>query len=277
MKTTTALWLLLAFSTPLAAQDQDFSMAPAPELKKYERFAGHWTGKGSFTGPDGTKMGWTSKATGAWILGKQFLREDLRVDFEVSGVPPYIAVNFHGYDRETKRYQSYHISNEGAISIAEGHWVGGDKHVNWSTTVQNGTVVSTRMITTFNETGYDLKMESAYGAGPFETSLDGKVTRAKEGYKLSAEDEKIALAPAAEEMKRLARMAGTYVMKGKVVPMPGLPAMPVSATEEIRKLFDGSVLLGTIKGDETGRAPTSSRRSPQAVGIRRKSATSSFR
>ena len=44
-------------------------------------------------------------------------------------------------------------------------------------------------------------------------------------------------------------MVGKYTLKGKMVPVPGAPATPISGRESCQSLFSGSVLASHIFGD----------------------------
>ena len=86
---------------------------PAPELKRFERLIGHYTGKGTATMEHGkAPIDWTCKSTYAWTLGNHFVSVDSIVDFG-SAMPPLAFRELLGWDREGQRYVAIGVSNEG--------------------------------------------------------------------------------------------------------------------------------------------------------------------
>lgn len=240
---TAILACLVLTASTLPAQDP--GMAPPDELKRLEPLLGSWTGKGmAYMGPDAPGSEWTSTHKVQKIMNGHFLMEEMTI--EMSMGPDQSAtlafVSFMGWDAEKETYTIHSISNMGKIERSEVHWIDDKTMVSMQVAEHEGQQVLSRWTTTLGDGKYELLGEEAVGGGPFFVHVKGTATRVDEDKPVNLDDIGAFMATPSPEMKRAARMAGSYTVTGKWCMDPSQGMTPFKGEEVIEPIFGGTVL-----------------------------------
>lgn len=232
------------------------NVQPAPQLAKFERFLGAYEGSGTvYSEPGQPGMPWTSRSHSRKVLNGHFLHDVLEIDFGEAMPTKMLMQSLLGWDRENEKYTGYTVTNLGAIHDTTYHWIDDDTLLTISATVENGEPTLQREMIRFTSTGYDMRIERAVGTGKFHEHVVGTFKRSNVAEASAAvpapADTAFMFAPPAAEMTSLVRCAGTWDVKGKMIPAPGLPEAPISGTETLKPLYGGHVLIGRVVGDPT--------------------------
>jgi hypothetical protein len=237
------------------ASAQDAMPGPAPELKRFERLIGNYTGKGTATmAPGQPPIEWTCQSTYAWTLGKHFVSADTIVDFGAA-MPPLAFRELLGWDREGKRYVAIGVGNEGTGSLGEITFPSDDTMVQLVAKKHEGEPCVERNVTTFTKDGMQYRMTLLGGTGASMDVVSGSFTRADKLKPLAVEAA-AAMAPLAAPAVKMNRMAGTYAVAGEMIMMPGMPVMKITGTDECRPIFGGAVLQTSTTGKSEGSSET---------------------
>jgi hypothetical protein len=242
---------------------------PAPELKKFDKLIGSWSGSGTVRWThDAKPENWTAEVTARWVLGGHFVEEEVTVNLGPDRPVPLEFRTLHGFDREQNRYVTYSAGSIGESHCCESFWLGDSVYVTPNAGTEGGLPAIDRSMARFSKDSYTYLIERAVGDGPVHVHVEGTFKRgaplAREGGKPPAEKpvvdlekktEKVADKPAGilsgsgERMKALEGWRGTWKIKGRVIPMPGSQPMEISGTETIESLFGGRVLAARMRGD----------------------------
>ena len=242
-----SLLLLVPFAS---AQDPQMQ-GPAPELKRFERLIGNYTGKGTASmAPGEAPMEWTCQATYAWTLGKHFVGADTVVDF--GGAIPALAFReLLGWDRETKRYVVISVGNEGAGTLNEITFPSDDTMVQIVPKKTEGRAGVERHETIFTKDGMKFRLTMLAATGPSIEVVSGSFTRVDKLKPLAVEAA-AAMGPLGQPVEKMNRVAGTYAVAGEMIMMPGTPVMKITGTDRCRPIFSGAVLQISTTGKTEG-------------------------
>lgn len=248
LKTSLLLPALLVPALAAAGAAQ-MPEGPAKELARYDRLLGDFEGSGQvFHAPDAPPGQWTSVTSCTKVLGGHFLREDTSIDLGAEVPTPLQFTTFYGFDRETKSYRSYSMTNMGEVSTAEIHFIG-DKMVWTGASMFQGQPKIERWQVQFGDRGYTMIGEEAVGDSAFFTHVTGTFKKATGAEKAELADAAFVQGNGPATMKGFARMAGSYRLEGQMIPAAGAPEMAIAGDSELRLIFGGSVLEMTVKGD----------------------------
>ena len=235
---------LLAAAFPALAQEGE----PPKELERFDVLLGNWDGKGKMIQSEGgLEIEWTAALTATRILDGNFLQVDERIDFGAMNPAPLVFRTIYGFDRETKRFTYFGVSNAGGASHGNMFWTGAGKLVSTSILTEGSEPISYLSVTNFSESGHSFTIKKVEGGGKIFVNVLGSYKRGKNSF--SAESVSDEFMPVPVEMDRVKPMLGSWSIKGSVYPMPGGPAMAISGREEITKIFGGHVLMARIEGD----------------------------
>ena len=248
--------LLVTGSTLALAQEG--APTPAPELQNYAPWVGEWHGKGTARmNVEDPEMAWTSTNVYAWILGGHVLQETTEIRFPEYDIPSMQFMTFFCYDAQTKEHRSFGVENSGGATISTVHWIDG---VVTSTNqgVENGAPFTDHWITQMKKGAIEFTGHRMLGSGAPYTHVQGTMVRVDADDSKSTPKAKPAEAgmtkPSAP-MLRLAKMAGNYRLDGSMVPLPGMPALPITARTEVKLLFGGTVCEMRDFGDPIDGVP----------------------
>lgn len=242
-----SLFLLIPF-VPAQAPEMP---GPAPELKRFERLIGSYTGKGTAVmEPGKAPIDWTCQSTYEWTLGNHFVSVNSIVDFG-SAMPPLAFRELLGWDGEGKRYVAIGVSNEGEGFLNEIVFPTNDTMVQIVAKKMGGSPCAERQETTFTKDGMQFRMTILGVTGPTFECVNGSFLRA-DNLKPVAIEASAAMAPAAEPLVKMTKAAGTYEFKGEMIMMPGTPVMKLTGTDNCRPIFGGTVLQTTTTGKSEG-------------------------
>lgn len=239
--------LTLPLARPAIAQEAP--PGPAAELQKFAGLIGHWQGTGTANmGPTPSK--WRSQSTYAWSLGKHFVQEDSRITFE--DMPqPMVFRQYYGWDRENQRYVAVVVNNGGEAMLNEIEMLADGTMLQFSPHSQAGTSYVERSRTRVGGDEIHFSVDLLLPEGASMAVVDGKMKRVARLEPL-AEDASAFNATPNPAMTKLARMAGTYDVKGQMVMMPGTPPTKISGTDTMTPQFGGTILHTRTIGHAEG-------------------------
>ena len=152
--------------------------SPAPELKKLDFLAGHWTAEGTMTppGPPTTPATkWTMTTKAEWLEGSHFLVEHSDGDLGPMGKITELAVM--GFDRDRKIYTYNAFSSLGEAESATGT-LDGDTWTWLSDEHRNGAAFKGRYtMKVLSPTSYTMKFEMSQDGASWATVMEGKATK----------------------------------------------------------------------------------------------------
>ncbi len=256
MKAITALCVLPLLPPGRRALDDGAALfPPAAELAKLERQLGLWESSGTTSMPGSDeKLEWTAKSSARRVLSGHWIEESLWVEFKGAPFPAYAMLSYYGWDRENKRYVGVVANNEGAVGSSEMLFLEDDLLVSVDHSVTRGHPMLSRNVTRFSGDSFEFKVETTIDNSPLMTMVAGEGKRTAAKGEVSLEKAQ-AMAPVPADMARLARMAGSYKIKGRVIPMPGAEPMEMSAKETVRTILGGGVLHFHVHGDAVAGNP----------------------
>ncbi len=250
-KSSIFLLALCLFGPDLRGQEEP-AAAPGPpaELEKFDRMLGTWAGTGTAVMAPGEEPGtWTSRSQVRKAMGGYFLEEVTVIDAGPAMPAPLVFLSYYGYDTQRGRYLSVGAGNMGLVSATEIHWVDENTMVSAQTSIENGSFVVDRWVTTIEKDRSSFVGQRAVGGGAFFEHLRGEMQRTDEPFVAPDLEAVPGMAPAGPEMERLNRMAGRYRLSGSFQMAPDAPPMDVTGDEIMAPLFGGCVLGATVKGD----------------------------
>ncbi|MCZ6506575.1 MAG: DUF1579 family protein [Acidobacteria bacterium] len=239
-----------------AAVTQDDMLKPATQLQKYASLVGTWEGSGTvIDAPSAPANEWTAKSTYQWVLGGHFLRQDMSVDFDEQGT--LLFRNFYGWDRETQSYMLFETSNMGTAEAIELHWPAEDTMVHTSTGVEGGQLSVKRWISKIRGNTLTFSCQQALGESDFFLHARGEMKQTSKTVSMvklvdAAFMPEIIIA--AEKIKPLSGMIGSYKMKGWMIE-PGQPKTDISGIQIVKLLFGGTLIELEMKGDPMPNMP----------------------
>jgi hypothetical protein len=170
------LFACTAALTAAIAPAQESSQRPAA-LQKFEKVIGNWEGQGTHTPyPGAEAMAWTSTSTAQWILGGQFMLEDMRIKFAAAGVMPSDTIIFrtlHGWDPERKVVFTHQVSNMGMGGAGELHWHDDNTLLAVNHGIEGGVPYVERTLSKLTDGTF--QMARASGDGEMTVSVEGKM------------------------------------------------------------------------------------------------------
>jgi Protein of unknown function (DUF1579) len=255
------LFCVLPLLSPAAfAQEGEMDMGPAKEVKAFDKLLGTWTGSGTVRASADARMKWTATSHTTSVLGGHFVQEDTKIVFEGEQAPPALVFRtLYGFDKETKRWMSYAISNMGTAEAKQIHWVDGKMMSGGSKVEKDMTgkdqFIVERWSTTFNEDGYSVASYQTIGNGRPFAHVVGSFKKAKVAN-ASFKANKIApMIPVPKQMGALQKWSGSYHLKGWMIMMPGMPKTDITAKETVESIFGGAAIEFRLKGDPIPNMP----------------------
>jgi hypothetical protein len=223
---------------------------PAPELKKLVHMIGSWTGKGdSYEGPGKPSMPWTAEMDFRWGYDGHWVVENSRIIF--GGDQPDLHFRaFWGWDRENKRYVTLGMNNMGEIIQSEFR-LKEDGTLIWiNDRMQMGQRHVSRSIAQFGKEKGAFRMYEAVDDEKEFLHVEGEYVRSKQELTIPMVKQTFPFPLPTKQVDKIAGMCGSYTMKGEWSQAPGAPAMPISGTERIHKVYGGLMLAFESRGDE---------------------------
>jgi Protein of unknown function (DUF1579) len=178
MKRSSITILLIAFTLALAGslEAQMGPPTPAPELKKLDFLAGHWTSEATVNPGPGMPGGkFTAEGQAEWMEGNFFLVEHSNYDFPGMGSGKEMAI--YGYDSEKNVYTYTSFNSAGNAETATGT-VDGDTWTWLSDEHFGGMTMKGRFtMKVLSPTSYTMKFEMSPDGTSWNTIMEGKATK----------------------------------------------------------------------------------------------------
>ncbi len=246
MKLLVACCSLLLSAAALSAQGP---MPPAPELKKLDALVGSWKGSGTVVMQPGMPpMQWTSVDNNRWVLGGHFLRQDTRIEFGEAMPGALQFTVFTGWDRERQRYRTLEVSNMGTVVLSDLHVLDNGAFVSTTTGVEEGLPTMDHWVQRMDGDRWTMVGHRAVGDGDPFVHVRGEMERTGDPSADMELADAAFMAPAAAEMQRVAAMAGTYDIDGKMSG-PGAAEIAITGVGRCEMLFGGTVCTFHTTGE----------------------------
>jgi hypothetical protein len=253
MKTSVALLSLLVLPNFVLSQDPP---PPAPELSRYDVMLGNWEGRGVVRESASSEpQKWTAVSTVGKIVDGYGIQGDVKVDLGPEAAVPLMFHTIYAWDDHSKQHVRFGVSNLGSPHVGPVHWTADGKLISSGTMLEQGSVVTDHSVSEFSKDSYKFRIERSVAGGAFFVHVEGTFRRGGNGFSLSDPAAQKGWGEPAKEMQAIRGFAGKWRLKGKVSPMPGMPAFPISGTDEIQEVFGGHVQVGTSRGDPIPDAP----------------------
>lgn len=224
---------------------------PAPELAKYDRLIGNWSGSGNSVMAPGTPAApWTATSSIQKVLGGHFLREDVIVDLGEDAPFSLMFRTLYGYDRERQRYMSISAGNMGPPMASEIHWADDNTMITAEVSIEEGQVMSDRWVTSIGKDAIEFACHRVIGNGRPFIHVQGRMVRSNSDKPVELDTGAPSVVPIPEQMVRLGRIAGSYRMTGTYQAMPDAPELEIGGDQTFTAIFGGLILEGTVAGDE---------------------------
>lgn len=232
------------------AEERD---APAtPELNRLAPLIGNWKGSGSATfAPGAPATKWEARGTYREALGGNFLREDFEIRLEGRPVP-LVTRAYLGFDRERKRYVQVRANNAGKCDLTDLTVLADGAASSIGIFDQGGVPFAERSAWRVEGDTLNLAVDLFLQSGPSVPVVNGKLARTDEAYEADFGAPAFEGAAPGEDLKRLARIEGTYDLRGTVVTAPGASPLTIRGVETFRSAFGGLVIVGTSNGSAEG-------------------------
>ncbi|HMQ21227.1 MAG TPA: DUF1579 family protein [Planctomycetota bacterium] len=258
-----AVAVLTLLVAPLAAQ---MGAPPSPELAKFDRILGSWTGEGEVIMAAGQAgMPWTATTKYSKVLNGYFIREDSTIDLGAGG--KIHMLGFYGWDKDNNNFVQLSTSSMGGAYAAPVDWTSTDTFTSMATMRAFNPMSQAiersleRWKTTIEKDGTALTIigEKAVDGAPWFSHVTGKFTKAKAD--VAAVDANAApMMPPADEMKSLEKLRGMYDVEGSMRWGSGADeAMSIRGTERMDMIFGGQVLSMRTIGEPAGDMPADSK------------------
>ena len=243
--------VLIAITVLTALVPAQAPAAPPKEMARFEKLLGTWIGSGTTRmSPEEPEAPWTSRSTTKKVMGGHFIRDDTLIDIK-GQVPMNLAfITFYAWDATQSRYMVYSVTNMGELQVTELEWTDDNTIVQQSLTHREGKNVFERWVTKIKGDEVTFEGSTAGATGGLWTMVKGKMTRSKDAEPVSLDKAgAMAMMKPGEEMKRLARMAGNYTLKGSWSMSPDQKAQTFDGTELVRPIFGGLVVESRSAGE----------------------------
>jgi Protein of unknown function (DUF1579) len=220
---------------------------PAKQLAALEGLVGHYEGEGFIiNGPGAGKMPWTARSSYKWGFGNHWLLEHTQVSMD--GMPLLVFHTATGWDAEASRFIAIVGSNMGDVRKIEIDFIAKNKMITIESLIEEGQRVVTKSITTFGKEGFSFEVHRSDDGGESYLHLGGKFKRTK-AFVQKPVDASFPMPQDIPELEVFARAQGNYKLTGKMIPMPGAPAIEISGTESVMLAGGGSYVVFQVKGD----------------------------
>lgn len=221
---------------------------PAEEVGELERMIGHWEGAGRvWQEPGAEPRAWTASEAVEWTLDGFFVQSDLEVRSEAFPVP-LSSRAIHGWDVHAGRYVACTASNLGDTTLDEAFWID-DTLLVTRAMIERGEPVLERVSTTYAGDTYRFVVERGIGLGEFHLHAEGEFRRVEQPSAPPTVATSTPIAPVATAMTKVLGLVGDWKMVGKIIPLTGMPQMPVEARESVRSLWGGRCLVNEVVGE----------------------------
>lgn len=220
---------------------------PPKELAKLDGILGHWEGEGTAAMAPGTSMPWTSRSIAKKVMGGHFVREDTIID---AGGLELAMITYYGWDAKRQRFISYGVNNMGQLNVGEMEAHANGLFVGWNTHIEAGARMSERWHTKVEKdkvTFEGLRLATLGEAFVTVSGINRRVEKV-EAIDMNAVGGFLMAGPAADEMKKINRIAGDYVVKGGWRMSPDAEMVPFEGNEKIWTIFGGHLLVNHATG-----------------------------
>lgn len=244
-----APFVCFALLASLVPAQSDDPYPPAPELARFDRLLGDFTGSGEvWRAPDAPPVEWNATVHTRKVLAGHFVCADMTVEFPNEDRVPLRFLTFWGWDESRARFLEYAVTSEGEVTAKEPRWQG-DALLTVTTRIEAEEPVLERWTITLSGDGYALAVERAVGAGPLHAHARGVFRRAAEPQPAPPLDAPPQPSDAFAEIVSLQSLVGSYRLTGEVQPVHQERPVPIRGTAEARLLFGGAALELRIRGD----------------------------
>lgn len=224
--------------------------APAPELQKYAPLIGNWRGTGTAQMGPGEPSKWDSHSTYSWALGKFFVQEDTVVRFEGMQKPLAMRV-YYGWDAENAHHVAIGVDNDGSVDKHRVEFADDGTMVQFTDSHHEGQRHLQRYSSKIDGDSMTFAIDTIGVLGPSSQPVKGKMTRTDKQAPMALEASAFT-ATAAAPIVQLGKTSGTYAVKASMVMMPGAPAMDITGQDQVKTLFDGTIVHVHTTGKAAG-------------------------
>jgi len=211
---------------------------------------GNWRGSGVLrNSPDGQENAWTSIATVKKILDGHYIQEDNRLTLEGLLPVPLVFRTIYAWDRHSRRYLHFSLSNVDGGEHGILHWTPQGKMIISTTKMEMGRVVTEQAVTEVAGDSMKTRLLRSIEGGKFFVEMEGSYRRGGEGFEASRESAAVILFPPPEEMGKLRFQLGTWRARGKYRPGPGAPLLAFQGRQEIQGILGGHAHRGILQAD----------------------------
>ncbi len=237
------IFSLAATMYAVAAQESG-PPAPPDKLIAFERLLGHWEGRGTAVlDAKQAAIPWESTSTVQRVLGNHFVQTESAIAFGEPAPGVLRTVSLIGWDRESKTFKQWHVSNTGEAGEVTLHWDGEDTYTSTNSRVVDDELVVERWSTTLAQNSHSIAGVRAVGAGDFDTHFAGTHRRVDSVPRTTSSKRGAFVAdPPHARMQKLAQAAGQYIVDGKAAGGSLGAMVEVSLDQRVRPIFGGTVL-----------------------------------
>jgi hypothetical protein len=241
--------LVLLFPGLATAQEPSEVPKPAPELQQLAPLIGNWQGSGTAQMGPGEPSKWESHSTYAWALDNFFVQEDTIVRF--AGMPqPLVMRTYLGWDAENARYVAISADNDGHVAVSRLEVPGDGSFVTLADKYHEGRSYLERYTSKVNGESMTFAIDMMGASGPSMQPVVGSMKRTDKPVAMALDASLFTASPAAP-IEQLGKTAGTFAVSASMV-MPGAPAMKITGQDEVKPLFDGTIVHVHTTGSAEG-------------------------
>lgn len=241
------------FAAPRAsAQDEMAAPQPAAELAKLAPFVGNWEGSGEATfGPGQPPTKWKGHGTHRWSHEGHFLQEDFVLHFD--GLPmPMVMRSYLGWDRERSRYAMIKVVSNGQVGLHDLVLLPNGGIYEMQVHHQDGVPYAERSVMRIDGGKLVHSIDLFLAEGASMRVVDAVFKRSEKPCEAPLDTPPFpGIAPHAE-VKKLARVHGTYAVQGTMIMAPGMPPMKIGGTDAFVSIFGGVAMLAHTDGAAEG-------------------------
>ncbi|MBL8900791.1 MAG: DUF1579 family protein [Planctomycetes bacterium] len=242
-----------AVATPFArAQDEMAAPQPAAELSKLAAFVGNWEGSGEANfSPGQPPTKWKGHGTHRWSHDGHFLQEDFVLRFE--GLPiPLVMRSYFGWDRERGRYAMIQVQNNGRAVLRDFAIQPDGAIYQMLLQHQEGVDYAERSLMRLDGQKLVHSIDLFLPEGDSTRVVDAVFTRSEKACEVPLETPPFPGNVPHDAMKKLARLHGTYAVKGTMTMAPGMPPMKISGADVFHTIFGGVAMIAHTDGAAEG-------------------------
>ena len=114
----------------------------------------------------------------------------------------------------------------------------------------SGQVVTDSSVSEWTKGSYKFHIDRSAAGGKFFRHVEGEYQRGDEGFDAAKATERLAIAPAPEELEKLGGHLGKWRVTGKFSPLPDVPLQPIAGRNDVRSILGGHAHFTDIIGDD---------------------------